>query len=893
MFIGRDAEMAAALSAAAERPGLLVVVGARWVGTTRFAEELAARLEADGATIVRPRGEGALAERLSSGLAAADLRDDPVTAAKLRPFAAVIDDVDEIASDASELGRALARTAGLLIGCMTEVPTDSAFIELEPLTDHTSAALIEQIIPDADGPTLNRLTVLGRGRPGVLVGLGRANRRLADPIVPLKIPTPILQRVESAADGLDPQLRELALWAAVLGNEFDPSYLAQLSGRRGEGLTRALDELIAAGVIQQVPEPGPMRMRFADPIVWEVLRQTLGPSELRRRHRAALIVRRSRGESATELVHDAVGSSDPGEVVKLSLRAAVTCRERGDGGQALVHAERAMAWAARRSEEEEVEARFEYGMALGTLGRWDDAGTELRRVIRQQRRAGREGAAVRAITAWTRIHWLAGNHAEALQIFEQNVPDGTEPLAERASALIQAAMFASHEGRHAAALQWATRARAEALACDDKIAAIRALDTMGLSRVFSSASPDGLTYFRTAFQEARAIGSIRQMAVSLNNESVSLLMLGMVRHAADRAQEALSLVAEHSIGEIGAFLEQNLAEAWLAMGRLPEARSAALRARTGYEAMGAQDLGGPDAVLASIDFATGKINEALTALRKITAATGDGSPLEVSGPATAMYAQAAQAAGESDEARAAIVAGLERRQGTEDRLDTMTLLGAACQILPAADAKPLIAELSLAAKAGSPLAAALVPYGKGWTTRSPAAAATAFRDAAAKFADADWLWWSARSLMLAGEIDPAGATSVEDLQEARRLFREVSSPGWRARCEALLRERGQRFVMPSRHRDQSELTSREIEVLELVAQGTTNREIAARLYVSQKTVGRHLEHIFGKLQARNRTTAVNTAIERGLIVEVDDPKDAGTAGSDLSHDATIANALPL
>jgi DNA-binding NarL/FixJ family response regulator len=61
-----------------------------------------------------------------------------------------------------------------------------------------------------------------------------------------------------------------------------------------------------------------------------------------------------------------------------------------------------------------------------------------------------------------------------------------------------------------------------------------------------------------------------------------------------------------------------------------------------------------------------------------------------------------------------------------------------------------------------------------------------------------------------------------------------------------------------------ELTSREIEILDLVAQGHTNAKIAARLYLSPKTVGNHISHIFTKLQVADRAHAIIRAREAGL-----------------------------
>lgn len=61
------------------------------------------------------------------------------------------------------------------------------------------------------------------------------------------------------------------------------------------------------------------------------------------------------------------------------------------------------------------------------------------------------------------------------------------------------------------------------------------------------------------------------------------------------------------------------------------------------------------------------------------------------------------------------------------------------------------------------------------------------------------------------------------------------------------------------------LSNREIEVLELVSAGMSNKQISQELFLSQATVKSHLVHIFGKLEATSRTSAVAIAKERGLI----------------------------
>ncbi len=66
-------------------------------------------------------------------------------------------------------------------------------------------------------------------------------------------------------------------------------------------------------------------------------------------------------------------------------------------------------------------------------------------------------------------------------------------------------------------------------------------------------------------------------------------------------------------------------------------------------------------------------------------------------------------------------------------------------------------------------------------------------------------------------------------------------------------------------RSSNELSSRELEVLELVARGLTNKDIAGELFISARTVQGHLRRVFEKLNVTTRTEAVTVSLARGLI----------------------------
>jgi DNA-binding NarL/FixJ family response regulator len=89
------------------------------------------------------------------------------------------------------------------------------------------------------------------------------------------------------------------------------------------------------------------------------------------------------------------------------------------------------------------------------------------------------------------------------------------------------------------------------------------------------------------------------------------------------------------------------------------------------------------------------------------------------------------------------------------------------------------------------------------------------------------------------------------------------------RFEAVAQRRtstGAGEVIPFTPKEREQLpTAREIQVLQLIAEGLVNREIGQQLYLSEETVKSHVRHLLAKLQARSRAHAVAVGFRRGLI----------------------------
>ena len=107
---------------------------------------------------------------------------------------------------------------------------------------------------------------------------------------------------------------------------------------------------------------------------------------------------------------------------------------------------------------------------------------------------------------------------------------------------------------------------------------------------------------------------------------------------------------------------------------------------------------------------------------------------------------------------------------------------------------------------------------------------------------------SARAL-----ADRDAGAAVEEARQALRTFEDLGASHDADVVAAFLRDHG--VAGRTGPKLVGELTKREVEVLRLLGEGLTNAEIAARLFISTKTVATHVGNIFAKLHLRNRAEA--------------------------------------
>jgi DNA-binding CsgD family transcriptional regulator len=227
-------------------------------------------------------------------------------------------------------------------------------------------------------------------------------------------------------------------------------------------------------------------------------------------------------------------------------------------------------------------------------------------------------------------------------------------------------------------------------------------------------------------------------------------------------------------------------------------------------------------------------------------------------------AQLRLAQGDVAAAEAAIRRVVSEKQ---DRVDRIRLLAAFVEIMLAVDdvaaARPATEELAeITASVGAPFLDATSAYAIGAVALADGdarAAISALRTAWTLWCELDTPYEAARARVLIGlachELGDDDTATME-LDLARRAFTQLGAVPDLARIDAL-RASGE----PP---DAAGLTGREVEVLELIAAGNTNRQVGEALFISEKTVARHVSNIFTKLGVSSRAAATAYAYTHGL-----------------------------
>jgi ATP/maltotriose-dependent transcriptional regulator MalT len=756
-------------------------------------------------------------------------------------------------------------------------------LELGALAREDAARLLGD---DMDDETSTALFEESGGNPFFLEQLARAPRppdRRA-PAAPLslagiEVPPAVIAALTEELELLPEPTRALLNGAAVAGDPFEPELAAAAAAIDDHAAVEALDQLLVRDLVR--PTDVPRRFRFRHPLVRRAVYDAAPGGWRLGAHERCATALADRGASPAVCAHHVEHAARPGDADAYAL-----LRDAG-----LASTLRAPASAARwfgaalrlLPDNAPIEERgallMARGGALAATGRLDEARADLLETIGLVP-ASAEGLRVKLVVACAGVEHLLGRHEEAHHRLEEALEHLQEPVGPEAVALmVELAIDGLFRAEFDSMRDFAQRAVAAAEPVGDDGLTATARGVLALACSFTGDIEDAKAHRARA---ATTVDSMpdEQLAGRIDaaaHLAAAEIYLDRYHEAGVHAERALAV--GRATGILFPTLVPTIGTAYFMRGRLAESAEVL-------------DGGVEAARLADIVQATGwsLFNRSMCALfsGEVDAAV---DMAEESLQLTRQLSQRFITAW----AAVALAAALER-SGEHERVVELLNDCAGGEELPTipggwrAFARDVLVrsyiELGRRDEAERAFAAAVPPGGAGalpmaraWTARTEAALALDAGDAdrAAELAlasaeDAQSVGvvveaalsraLAGRALAAAGRTDEAAA----ELQRAADALDGCGAVRYRDATERELRKLGRVVHRRTRRSAQAgealaELSERELEVARLVVDRKTNREIAAELFVSLKTVEAHMRNLFRKLGVSSRAEVART-VER-------------------------------
>jgi DNA-binding CsgD family transcriptional regulator/tetratricopeptide (TPR) repeat protein len=852
-LLERDDALAALLHAREEaalgRGRVALVTGEPGIGKTSLVMQLVRDLEpgarvllgsCDDLTIPRPLGplrdligyvSSPLERALADGAATHELQRFLVAELELRPrpTVLVLEDVhwaDDATLDAiTVLGRRIASLPALVVLTFRggEVPPahplriavgalradDAVYVDLAPLSEVAVAALA-----GADAAAVYAAT---GGNPFYVTEV-LAARTAAE------LPPSVANAVLGRASRLDDSSRRLVELVSIV------------PGRMATPLLDATMPAWPAAAEEperrQLLDVEPRYIRFRHELAREAIRSSIPVATRRRLHAEILAALLSADADPADIVHHAEAAGDEDVVADYTLVAARQAAALESNREAYSHYLRAADFVGRLDQAEQPKLLEELAWAAYAFGRLGAAFPSLERAIAAYRELGDDEAVGRCTRGLSRFHWFAGDGAaarrtarDAIAILEPLGP--SVELARAYSGHSQLAMLAEDTND---ALVWGERALQLAIALRDESTRAHALANLGTTRMLLDRSD--IATLLDAHRVADAAGDGHEATRALANLSFNLLTFVQPAESRRRAEAALEYAEAHEVHTIASYLAAAIGWLRLRAGEWEDAEHIA-RCEVDRGIDVAQLLA--KTVLAELAVRRGD-PDANDRLTDLAAQAERADELQRVVPVFELATEWALTSGPPVAAGplAGVVAGLRTEQ-------PVVGWGARAAAWAAVDG----VAIEVGGDVSEPHAAMLR---RDW------------RGAADAFGAVGWDY--DRALMLSLLDDE------ESLGEAIGIARGLGAEPLTRRIARRLRDLG--LSVPHGPRESTRanpagLTARQLEVLELLAGGLTNAEIADRLVVSPRTAEHHVAAVLTKLGATTRRDAARRAAELGLV----------------------------
>ncbi|MDX6639278.1 MAG: hypothetical protein QOF12_289 [Solirubrobacteraceae bacterium] len=817
-----------------------------------------------------------------------DLQSLLERAAMGRPLMIVLDDLQWVDSGTVAALRALpARLASLPVGWLLAMRPDqgsgqvrstveylvdegSERLVLEPLNQLAVAQLAAEVMQAEPDETLLGIAREAGGNPFLLVellqGLREENLVRVDAgratLTDYRLPDRVSASMRERLARMSEPARQVATVAGSLGRTFSVSELAEMLALTPASLLGSVEQLIEAGIVREHGD----ELSFRHDLVREAVRGACAPSARRALDRQAADVMLARGALPVDVAIQLAASAAPGDEVAIAtLLTAAEALATTDPGASADLSRRALELAPERHPLRGPLV-VQAAMSLHAAGRIEEAKAFADNAMRQVLPAAQEAEVRLGIAGMWLVSPDVRVHASREALKLQGLPEQLRlaHMAKLAYNLVAA-------GRTEEA-QAALSEAADAGGRLDRVATFPLALSEGALQYVGGDFTRALELFETILRDGLAEAHGLDELLTRLWRSKALLAL-------DRDEDALQaidgIIAESLKRGFSWFLhvaEITRGQLLLQLGRL-EDLSGVLDGRF--------DPHGPPVV--TIMDASGVV-----ALGRLALHTGDGRQVrQTSEIAQAMLNETTpgvrrhaawllslQAAADGDPQRAhqwlCAMGGRERTHVLSriwlDMADEPQMVRIALAVGDRELAESAVADANRRAELcpGVPSLAAIAAHARGLLDGDIdelSAAVSLFERSPRSLAIAA-AW---EDLGLAHQRQGTADSAIDALTQALVLFARAGATQDAARLRSSLRALGIRRRVATAEKPGTgwaAMTTSELAVAELVANGLTNRDIAERLFVSPHTVNTHLRHVFAKLQVHSRVDLTRLATAR-------------------------------
>jgi DNA-binding CsgD family transcriptional regulator/tetratricopeptide (TPR) repeat protein len=678
------------------------------------------------------------------------------------------------------------------------------------------------------------------------------------------VPATLTDTVMLRVDRLSEPAQQVLAAVAAAGGRAQHDVVAAVTD--GEAAGAGVREAVDAGLL--VADATGVALRHG--LIGEVVYGSLVPAERRELHRALASALAAHGAPAAQLAYQWQQAGAHDAALAASVDAGLDAERVYAFAEAWTHFERAVElWdAASAHPIDRVDLLSRTAQAARYAGDRERAVTFGRQALAE---LDETAEPVRAARLYERLgEYASWDDRAALDCYERALallpgdptPERARLLAAQGHALMGLRRWPEARDRCEAALAIA----------DDAQAAAAGL-TLGLVLAFLGDAAAGEARLRDALRSATELGAAELAARAYVHLGELLRLRGAHADALATMVEGERFATQHGMrGSFGNFMFVNAAGDLLRLGRWGEAAerlAVAERLELGTTAAAMHH-----ATAAMLHALRGEPDAARTHLERAAALAAEGLPGEFVIPIRCAEATLALAEHAPEHARRLADGTLadERDPLYAPALYALGVRAEAEMPTPDPDrARRLLEELDrlLAASATVPDALAHRAAAYAECDRPDAerwAAAAALWEALAEPYPAAYARLRQAEALLAARADRAFATTL--LTAALTTATALGAAPLLADIEALARRGHLRLDVNDEHTAPAEtalLTRREIEVLRLLADGLTNRQIAERLFISEKTVGTHVAHVFEKLDVHSRVGAAGRAQALGVL----------------------------